>query len=59
MKFCLNFLGDARKIAIEGSIIDLDPYIIPHFEGLLVALFQRLCVTWESIKWAKAHKLTK
>ena len=33
MKFCLNFWGDARKIAIEGSIIDLDPYIIPHFEG--------------------------
>ena len=33
MKFCLNFWGDARKIAIKGSIIDVDPYIIPHFEG--------------------------
>ena len=32
-KFCLNFWGNVRKIATKCSIIDVDPYMIPHFEA--------------------------
>jgi len=31
--FCLGFWGYVRETATECSIIDVDPYMIPHFEA--------------------------